>query len=64
MSQLCHDCQTGPRDMEGHLALELHVAPAGEGAAQRTAFRCQACGLEWLRTYMGSGVFAWNRFGS
>ncbi len=45
--------------MEGHPNLSLHVTPA-EGGAQRAAFRCAGCGMEWVRTYMGSGVFAWN----
>ena len=56
----CHACQSGPRDMEGHPYLSLHVTPAQDGAQQRAAFKCAACGMEWVRTYMGSGVFAWN----
>ena len=64
MSNPCDACRHGPRDMEGHGALELHVEPAGEGGPQRAAFKCNACGYEWMRTYMGSGVFAWNRFGN
>ena len=58
----CQECRSGPRDVEGHAKLELHVAPASEGGHQRAAFKCGTCGLEWLRTYMGSGVFAWSRF--
>ena len=46
--------------MEGHPNLSMHVAPAQGGAQQRAAFRCAACGMGWVRTYLGSGVFAWN----
>lgn len=51
----------GPRDVEGHSELALHVAAEGEEGPQKAAFRCGKCGLEWTRTYLGSGVFAWNR---
>ena len=57
----CNECRTGPRGVEGHTDLALHVSSAGEGAPQKAAFRCGSCGLEWMRTYMGSGVFAWTR---
>ena len=57
----CNECSTGPRGVEGHQDLALHVSAAGEGGAQKAAFRCARCGTEWIRTYMGSGVFAWNR---
>lgn len=56
----CNPCKAGPRDVEGHANLSLHIAPAEGGAPQRAAFKCVACGMEWVRTYMGSGVFAWN----
>lgn len=58
----CHECQAGPTDLEGHGSLSLNIAAEGEGSSHRTAFKCGACGMEWLRTYMGSGVFAWNSF--
>ena len=58
----CNDCETGPRELDGHGNLELHVPTSGQGGQQKAAFKCRACGYEWLRTYIGSGVFAWNRF--
>lgn len=64
MSQsTCNECGTGPRGVEGHPDLSLHVSPPGEGGARKASFKCEACGLEWSRTYMGSGVFVWNRAG-
>ena len=59
----CNACGTGPSGVEGHDDLALHVSAAGEGGAQKAAFRCSRCGIEWIRTYMGSGVFAWHRAG-
>lgn len=49
--------------MEGHSNLALHVKPAEGGAQQKAGFKCLACGMEWFRTYMGSGVFTWHRVG-
>ena len=64
MSHLpCNECRTGPREVEGHAALALRVSPAGEDGPQKATFHCGSCGVEWIRTYMGSGVFTWHRAG-